>query len=269
MNASIRPCEPRTRIFAFEGACNFRDVGGYHTDDGRTVRWGRVFRTGVLSYFTPADREALLQLRVRAICDLRRAEERAREPTRWPDQATPILLWEDGERAPKIRALMANRPSTAAGMFDAMIELYRVLPAWLAPRIGGMFESLARGATPLVVHCAAGKDRTGVAIGVLLSALGVPQETVMEDYLLTNQAGDFERFIRAHHDSELGLTDVHHPLLAMPQDMRQVLFSAHEDFLAAAFERIAATPGGLAGYLQDVAGVSAATLERVRAQLTE
>jgi protein-tyrosine phosphatase len=66
------PPEQRLRILASEGGCNFRDLGGYRTRDGRELRWGRVFRAGVLSYFTPNDNEQLNQLGVRAICDLRR-----------------------------------------------------------------------------------------------------------------------------------------------------------------------------------------------------
>jgi protein-tyrosine phosphatase len=66
------------RILNLEGGCNFRDLGGYRTRDGREIKWGRVFRTGVLSYFTAADHEHLNRLGVRAICDLRRADERER-----------------------------------------------------------------------------------------------------------------------------------------------------------------------------------------------
>jgi protein-tyrosine phosphatase len=74
--------EQSLRFLKFEGGCNFRDLGGYRTRDGRELKWGRVFRTGVLSYFTPNDNEQLNQLGVRVICDLRRAEEREHEPTR-------------------------------------------------------------------------------------------------------------------------------------------------------------------------------------------
>ena len=252
----------RERILCFQGGCNFRDIGGYQTVDGRAVRWGHVYRTGVLSYFTADDHEALNALGVRAICDLRRAEERQREPTRWPDTAAQLFSWDDGGSAPKIRSLAAQRPATAAGMFDSMVELYRVLPAWLGPRIGGMLECIANGHVPVVVHCAAGKDRTGVAIAVLLAALGVPRETIVADYLLTNDAGDFETFIRGRHDAQLGLADAAHPLLSMPEDMRRVLFSAAPAFLDAAFEQIDGPLGGLDAYLER-AGIGATTRERL------
>ena len=136
-----------------------------------------------------------------------------------------------------------------------MIDLYRALPEWMAARIRGMFECIATGSVPLVVHCAAGKDRTGVAVAVLLRAVGVSQQTAIEDYLLTNESGDFEQFLRSRHDTQLGLTDIHHPLLSMPDDIRRVLFMAHADFLQAAFDSIDAL-GGLDRYLEKTIGIS-------------
>lgn len=249
----------RPRLVALHGGCNFRDIGGYPTRTGHTIRWGRVYRAGVLSYFTDRDHQTLHDLDVRAICDLRRAEEREREPSAWPTsdqrQRPAHLHWDDGSNTPTLRALAANRPGTAAGMFDAMIDLYRELPAWMAGRIRGLFDCIAAGSMPLVVHCAAGKDRTGVAIAVLLRALDVSPETAIEDYLLTNDAGDFEQFLRTRHDTQFGLTDIHHPLLSMPEDVRRVLFSAQPEFLQAAFESIEKL-GGFDRYLEKTVGVT-------------
>jgi protein-tyrosine phosphatase len=260
-----------TRLVSLQGGCNFRDIGGYPTRSGRTVRWGRVYRAGVLSYFTDRDHGTLRGLDVRAICDLRRAEEREREPSAWPQAANQQrpshLHWDDGTNTPTIRAFAARRPNTAAGMFDSMIDLYRALPEWMAPRIRGLFDCIANDSVPLVVHCAAGKDRTGVAVAVLLRAIDVAHQTVVEDYLLTNESGDFEQFLRNRHETQLGLTDIHHPLLSMPDDIRRVLFSAHADFLQAAFERIAAL-GGLDRYLEKVVGISKEARAAAVASLT-
>jgi protein-tyrosine phosphatase len=266
-DSSVRAA--RERVLTFQGGCNFRDIGGYHTDRGSSTRWGKVYRAGVLTYFTPDDHAPLTQLQVRAICDLRRAEEREREPTRWPDTATNALSWDDGFVTPTIRALAADRPKNAAGMFDAMVALYRALPEWMAGRIAGMFEAIAKGHVPIVIHCAAGKDRTGIAVAVLLRALGVPEQTVIEDYLLTNSAGNFEEFIRSRHQAQLGVTDNHAPLLAMPEDMRRVLFSADAAFLQAAFEQIDQRLGGVDAYLATTARVTEEVRERVRRELLQ
>jgi protein-tyrosine phosphatase len=238
----------RSRLVQLEGGVNFRDIGGYRAGD-RTLRWGKVFRAGVLCYFTANDHQTLTQLGVRAICDLRRAEEREREPTRWPNDTPRGLWWEDGT-APTIRGFAAQRPRSAAGMRESMLELYRALPNWMAPRIRGLFECIATEHVPVVVHCAAGKDRTGVAIAVLLAALGVDTETILEDYLLTNSVGNFERFIEARKESQLGLADAHQPLLAMSQEMRAVLFDANADYLRAALEQITREYGDVSGYLR-------------------
>ncbi len=272
MNASIQEsCDSRNRLLPLEGGCNFRDIGGYPAQDGHLVRWSRVYRAGVLTYLTHDDLSSLKDLGVRAICDLRRTAEREHEPTHWhgDDDRPSQLYWQDGSGMPTIRAFAATHPATAPGMFDAMIDLYRALPAWMGDRIGGLFECVARGNVPLIVHCAAGKDRTGIAIAVLLKALGVPRDTIVEDYLLTNDAGNFEEFILSRHDTQLGLTDIHHPLLAMPQGVRRVLFSAEAAFLHAALDQIDNAHGGLDAYLERMAGVTPATRERVCDALLE
>jgi protein-tyrosine phosphatase len=257
-----------SRILHLEGGCNFRDLGGYRTRDGRELKWGRVFRTGVLSYFTPADHEQLNRLGVRSICDLRRAEERELEPTRWPDANTQHLSWEDGSAPPTIRSIAANRshPYTAAGMHAAMVDLYRALPVWMAPRLRGFFSRIARGDVPILVHCAAGKDRTGIAIALLLAALDVPHETIVEDYLLTNACGILQFALTQYH-AQLGVAAGDHPLLTMPDDVRSVLFAAHVDYLDAAFDQMTREHGDVLTYLRKEVGVDDAMRARMQSTL--
>lgn len=257
---------PYARVLTLQGGCNFRDIGGYRTADGRHVQWGKVFRAGVLSYVTAADHAHLGALGIRSICDLRRAEERLKEPTRWPDQTARIFHWDDEEDTQSLRKYAAQQPATSEGMFAAMLDLYRGLPRRMSGRIAGLLTSIIEGHLPTVVHCAAGKDRTGVAIAVLLSSLGVARDTVVEDYLLTNEVGNFEVFIRGREHAQLGLADAKHPLLTMPEDMRRVAFSADAQFLSAAFEAIDQL-GGIDGYVEEVLGLNAMVRETLRERL--
>jgi protein-tyrosine phosphatase len=260
------PSASRARLVELEGGVNFRDIGGYRAGNS-TVRWGKVFRAGVLCYFTANDHATVGKLGIRAVCDLRRAEERQREPTHWPH--AEALSWDDGATMPTIRGFAATRPKTAAGMRDSMLELYRALPAWMGPRIAGLLECVATERVPVVVHCAAGKDRTGIAVAVLLRALGVDVPTIIEDYLLTNDVGNFERFIDARKDSHLGLADAHQPLLVMPAEMREVLFRADADYLQTALAQIEHDYGDMENYLKACVRLDDRTIARVRELLLE
>jgi protein-tyrosine phosphatase len=258
------PSGPPSRVLNFAGGCNFRDIGGYRTESAQTVHWGKVYRTGVLSYFTPDDAAHLIKLNVRTICELRRAEERVREPTKWPDTTTVHLNWEDGPAPVQIRDFAARHPSNGVGMHAAMIDFYRALPSWMAPRLGAIFSQVAQDRAPLIVHCAAGKDRTGIAIALLLALLGVPEETIVADYLLTNEAGDLVQFALTNHQAQLGIAMNQHPLLTMPEDVRKVIFSAHADYLHAALEQINRDHGNAERFLEAKAGVNAPMRQRIR-----
>lgn len=260
------PQEP-VRVLRLEGGCNFRDIGGYRTASGREVRWGRVFRAGTLSYMSEADLSVLHRLELRAICDLRRADERTREPTTWRADRTQALQWDNASDPISLSKLVGQRPATPEGMFDAMQELYRGLPSRMSTQLRGLLNCIAQERTPLVVHCSAGKDRTGFVIASLLRALDVPLATIIEDYVLTNEVGNFELFIRDRKDAQLGLADAHHPLMSMAPDLRRVLFSAHEAFLLAAFDTIDTEFGGFDPYLRDTIGIDPDVRQRLQQQL--
>jgi len=253
-----------TRYLHLEGGCNFRDIGGQAAAGGRTVRWGCVYRAGVLSYFTSADAERLSALGVRAICDLRRADEREREPTRWPTPDVTTLTWPDGDHAPTVTGRLMSSQPDGEGMRAAMLNLYRNLPRWMAPRVRGLFECVADGRMPVVVHCSAGKDRTGFAVAMLFAALGVSADSCMQDYLYTNEVGNFEEFIQRRRNSSLGVTDARHPLFRMPADIRRVLFTADPDYLHAANAQIDGEFGGLESYLEQAVGLTALLRRRMQ-----
>jgi protein-tyrosine phosphatase len=177
------------RTLLLPGGVNFRDVGGYRTADGRAVRWGQVYRAGSLAELTDDGVVALGALGLRLACDLRSADELARHPDRLPPGAThahrPIV----GEvsRLRRVVALYRKRHRVQ----ELLEEVYRVMLDQNGPTFAGVLRLAADPANrPLVIHCTAGKDRTGLAVALLLLALGVPEETVVADYTLSNYAFD-------------------------------------------------------------------------------
>lgn len=250
------------RVLSLEGGCNFRDIGGYPAADGRTIRWGHVFRAGVLSYFSDTDLKKLSQLDVQAICDLRMADEREREPTKWPGGRIEALFFDDEDIAPGDPGLSRVEP-TVTGMRAAMIAVYRAFPRWMENRLRGLFRCLEQGRAPLVIHCAAGKDRTGIAVAILLSALGVSRDIVIEDYLLTNEAINYETFIATRKNSRLGLDNVDHQLLSFPAEVRAEIFKADVEYLQAALEEIDVKYGGMDAYLETEIGVDDTGRQRI------
>jgi protein-tyrosine phosphatase len=134
----------------------------------------------------------------------------------------------------------------------------------MTPRLRGIISRIAQGDVPVLVHCAAGKDRTGIAIALLLAVLDVPHETIIEDYLLTN-ACDLVQFAVTHQPGDEAPGD--HPLLGMPEGIRRVLFAADADYLNAAFDQIARGHGDIQEYLRKEIGVDDAMRSKVQAAL--
>ena len=253
-------------LIELEGGCNFREVSGYLSEDGRCLRPGLLFRSGVLSYFTFADQDRLRSLGIRTIVDLRRAEERRREPTRWDDPRTRVLHMEQAPDPPPVmRAALRDAPDPH-GMRQLMLELYRAMPDFQAGRLRVLLESLMVGETPVLVHCSAGKDRTGFVVAVLLEALGIAREQVLHDYGLTNTAVDLERFVFECRTGA-GVADDAHPLKRIPAAVRQVLLTADPAYLCAAFERLEADYGSVQGYLQRRLGLDAGALGCLRGSM--
>ena len=257
---------PASRLIALEGGCNFRDLGGYETRDGRRVRQGHLYRSGVLAYFTPKDHETLSQLGIRAICDLRRNEERLHEPTKWPNETeVQFLHWDDELERTSTRKLYGGL--TSADTRAAMLELYHGMPLWLHSRLRGLFECVATGVVPMVFHCSAGKDRTGLAAALLLSVLGVQRDTILADYAVTNEAVDLEYFLRLRRKSALGLGSVKHPLLDMPEEVRGPMLRADTDYLATALAQIEREYRSVDAYLSEALGVNETLREKIRGLL--
>ena len=260
---------PTATVPLLAGAPNFRDLGGYPTTDGRRIRRGILYRSEGLAELTDADLAIVETLGIRLICDLRSDHERQQIPTRWP-AATPastlhLNISEDlrAGHAAMTRALVDN-PS-AQGATQAMLISYRQFPHAFASKLGQLFDSLlAGGGTPMVFHCAAGKDRTGFVAAMLLSALGVPRERILEDYLLTAKYWHGPR-------SEAALKRVLHAVFGdtPPADILHPLMAVDERYLAASLDEINDRYQTIDTYLELTAGLGAGQRDALRRTLLE
>jgi protein-tyrosine phosphatase len=267
---------PRDRLVPLEGALNFRDLGGYVGDGGRTVRWGRVFRSDSLHQLTEADLGVLRTLGLRAVFDLRQSIERTRQPTVIPashgHRAVHLVVGQDAV-AEAGTPLAEEDPETDRWLLDAilagslpepddgyLVGLYDQFVVAGAPAYGALLTYLAQDdALPALFHCAAGKDRTGIAAALLLSVLGVDDETILDDYELSNLYRLDRRLDMLRPTIEAAGADV--------EDVRPFL-SARRPVLETTLDRLRAD-GGVEAYLLGPAAMQAATLDRLRTLLLE
>ena len=231
--------ETPARHFNLAGASNFRDLGGYPGKDGRAVRWRQIFRSNHLGHLTEADIGVLRSLGLKRAFDLRGAEERAAAVCAFEAIAVHSLPIEPTVVAELQALLDAGSPLSSTEAADAMRNSYRSYVRQNTPRFRTLFTHLLEDHVPLVIHCTAGKDRTGFASALILHALGVPDDLIAQDYLLTN------RYYRR--DPSTG-TD-------LPEEVRLVLTSVEASFLAASFDVIRADYGDLQGYFREGLGV--------------
>jgi protein-tyrosine phosphatase len=243
-----------------EGVSNFRDAGGMATAQGGHIRRGLLYRSSRLSRLTDADRALLGTLGIRHLYDLREPNERERSPTRWPGPA--IRTWGDRDHLTPWSVTIQSYPQDPEGMRRFLIDLYAELPHAFAPRIADIVRDLGAGKGPCVVHCSAGKDRTGVVIGVLLALAGVDRAAIVAEYILT--AGRLG--IAA--DQQKAFGDRIESAVRSPE-AQQALWAADAAFLDAAFASVEARHETLTGYAKKALGLTEADIAVFREALVE
>jgi protein-tyrosine phosphatase len=249
-----------------KGARNFRAVQSFRGDGGRLVRANTIYRSGELSRLDAEDLQVIESLNIRLVCDLRTEREQAEFVSRWPDSHVPVRLdlpdrgtHDAGPH--RLFEMIAQFPG-GAGAELAMQALYRRKPRAYVESLAPLFDALVAGdGLPVLIHCHAGKDRTGFIIAMLLSAVGVAYEDVVEDYVTTVKYFPVEREAKALAAwAERSFGQKIDPDSAVP------LVDARREFLAAAFEEIEKGFGGVEAYLR-AAGLDDEKRERLRALL--
>lgn len=236
----VTAAQGRNRI-EITGLSNLRDFGGYATGDGAVIPAGRLFRSAHLGRVPTAAAPALAALGLRTIIDLRGREERLKNA---PDPAVlgGIAVVPAPVEPGSFTSMIAPDGSaiTADMNRERILWVYRRFAGDAAAQMGAALVRVYEAAeAPLLIHCTAGKDRTGFVAATLLRLLGVPEDTVLADYHLTND----------HWDRDYSGNAIFPPEVVAP------LLLAHADYLGAAFAEIDRVDGSLAAYADRVTGL--------------
>ena len=249
------------RVLPLEHGVNFRDVGGYPTADGHYVRWGQIYRSGQLANLSNFDQQYLTRLGIKLICDLRTKKE----SLEFPDHLSAALkkvyahkpMYSNKESSRGLRTFLSNLNRVD----DLVTESYHFMLDQKAHSLGELLTSMADSdKLPMLIHCTAGKDRTGMTCALLLLLLGVDEEIVIADYSLSNRY--------YHHIREDVQKDARRlAILRLSVDDLLPLMSANPQTLRSSLDHIRENYGSVERYLTDAAGVTPATLATLRDKL--
>jgi protein-tyrosine phosphatase len=253
------------RVMPFAGIHNFRDYGGYQGRDGQIVR-GKFYRSGQHHTATAADLVIVDDIGITTVVDLRGDSERRRYPCARGVAFAAQVLFADGETAGAggaAHAVAAREVKTADDAFSAMIDLYSFMPR--RPNLQAVLRqyltSLAEDDGANLIHCFAGKDRTGLAVALVHRLMGVHHDDVMADYLLTNTAGNSAARIAA------GAESIRRSQPAASDEAVARLMSVDAAYLYAAFATIDGEWGSPENYARDVLDADGARLEKIRVRM--
>jgi protein-tyrosine phosphatase len=223
------------RQLALQGTPNFRDLGGYEAQDGRRLKWGKLYRSSKLSALTDVDINYVRRLGLTLICDFRQVLEQELEPTVLGDGGShtiaslPVTPGSSG-------SFMENLHKGIIAVDDSagfMEEINRDFVANQMPQYAEMFQLLLVGDQQLLIHCASGKDRTGFGAALILDVLGVSEEAIVDDYLLTNKYlpvdKEIERMSKEFSD---------HTGAAVSEDLLRPMLEVRPEYIRACFEEI-------------------------------
>ena len=274
MQLSLSATAAYERHIDLEGQSNFRDIGGYRTTDGHSVKWGEVYRSGELHKLTDADVKKLEALGIKAVASfLTKREIESRGHDRLPEGVKEIPLPMEAGNMGDLAAVVSEARST--GDFSRVPaefnpEIHRLLITEAREYYARLLREIADPAyRPIVYHCSHGVHRTGTATAILLSALGVPWETIREDYLLSNRYRH-EEINRRISELRLLAADT---LLVEPEqvDMTNIkaFYILEPEYIDASLDEAVKQYGSMGNYIREGLGITNAELANLREQLLE
>lgn len=267
---SVEPAEPGTACnLRLEVADNFRDLGGYAALGGGTVRHGKIYRSNTLHDLSESDFGYFRKLGISLICDLRSPVERKEAPNAWRESHGVAELHIDTSAELRhanmgiLQQLCRNpTPERAA---ELMHDVYQRMPGAFSGRLHMLIDHLlAETGLPVVIHCSAGKDRTGFVCAMLLFALDVPAETIYRDYMLS---GTPDRNQAIRRSAAARMTHI----LGSPPDpeVLDVLIGVQEEYLDTALDAVNSQYGSIQAYLERAGGLDASRRRRLKQLLIE
>lgn len=248
------------RVLPLASAPNFRDIGGYTTATGEIVRWNRVYRSSALDQLSLQDQQKLAQLNIQTICDVRTKEEHLADPDRLPDGIDAISIAPSSDDS-VLKAVL--RLLLQKGFLEGLLaDLYQRVMIRDNPQVfAEIFTRIADNDNlPMVIHCAAGKDRTGITIALLLALLGVPDETIIADYAYSNHYYEFFK-----HATRKNLAQLR--IIGLTESDFDYLLIADGEMLQETLNKVRLQYGSIEAYLTDYVGLSPEILASVRDNL--
>lgn len=262
------------RHVELDGQSNFRDIGGYLTTDGRRVKWGQIYRSGELHELSDADVKKLEAMGIKAVANfLTEREIESRGHDRLPEGVREIPLPMEAGNLGDLAAVVNEargtgdfskvpvelNPEIHRILMDEGREYYATLPRELADPVN----------RPMVYHCSHGVHRTGTATAILLSALGVPWETVREDYLLSNKYREKEISRRVNELQQLAADTLLVETEQVDMTNIEAFYILEPEYIDASLDEAVKRYGSMEEYIRKGLGISDKELANLRNQLLE
>ncbi|WP_295117045.1 tyrosine-protein phosphatase [uncultured Chitinophaga sp.] len=253
--ATAQVADSSKRLVKLEGGVNFRDLGGYKTTNGKTVKWGKMYRSADISKLTDTDMQKLAASHINTVIDLRETKEAQKAP----DRLLPYADYTLCAASEDVGDFMSMLKYTKSGdslmtSFYGKIDHYEV-------KYKPMFQKLLdmQDTSALVFHCSAGKDRTGVGAALILTALGVPYKTVENDYLASAVY---------RKEANKAMTQMMVKQYGLDEKMVNDMMGVKPAYLEASFNAIRKQYGSVDAFFKQVLGLGDAELKQLRAKYT-